>query len=77
MSIHHLVFEDYAEPADPEPLSQLETQVENYSTDEYQSAQVEALCGQILAQSKFPTTFSFDPNNDVGEPLHVCAYKRY
>jgi hypothetical protein len=66
---------DYAEPADPELLSQFEAQVENYSIDEYQSAQVEALCSQILTQSGFPTIFSFDPNDDISEPQHVCAYK--
>ena len=66
---------DYAEPADLELLSQLEAQVDNYSIDEYQSAQVEVLCCQILAQSRFPITFSFDPNNSNGEPQYVCAYK--
>jgi len=67
---------DYAEPADPELLAQFEAEVENYSTDDYQTPQVEALCNRILADAGFPSVFSFDPKEQATlESEHVCAYK--
>jgi len=51
---------DYAEPADPDLLAQLEAEVKNYSTDDYQTPQVEALCSQILTKAGYPLVFSFD-----------------
>ena len=44
---------DYAEPADHKLSAQFEAEVENYSTDAYQTLQVEALCSQILADASF------------------------
>ena len=66
---------DYATPANPTLLSYLESQVENYSTEDYQTPQVEAFCSQYLKEAGFPETFSFDPNDSTGEAQHVQAYK--
>ena len=35
---------DYAEAANPKLLNELETKVENYSTNDYQTPKVAALC---------------------------------
>ena len=66
---------DYATPADSILLSKLEAQVENYSTNAYQTSQVEAFCNDFLIRNGFPLEFSFDPNDSVGEALHIRAYK--
>ena len=67
---------DYAEPADPSLLTKLEAQIKNYSTDEYQTLQVEALCTRVLADAGFSNTFSFDLDEQVNfEADHVRAYK--
>jgi hypothetical protein len=64
----------YAEPADPDLLAQFEAEVENYSTDDYQTPQVEALCCQIIANARYPSIFSFDPKKQVNlESEHVRA----
>ena len=41
---------DYAEAANPELLNELETEVENYSTNNYRTPEVAALCTQILLE---------------------------
>jgi hypothetical protein len=67
--------QDYATPVDPILLSELEAQVENYSTDVYQTPQVEAFCTDFLIQHGFSLEFLFDPNESIGEAKHIQAYK--
>jgi hypothetical protein len=69
--------QDYAEAANLELLNELETKVENYSTNDYQTPEVAALCTQILLDAGFPIIFSFDPNEQVDLQVdHICAYKQ-
>jgi len=56
---------DYAKAVDLKLLNELETKVENYSTSDYQTPKVKALCTQILLDVGFSIVFSFDPNEQV------------
>jgi len=67
---------NYATPANETLLDCFDSQVENYSIEDYQTPQVEEFCTKFLADSGFPSTFSFDPHDDYGdESVHVKAYK--
>ena len=68
---------DYAEAANPELLNELEAEVENYNTNDYQTPEIAALCTQILIDTGFSTDFSFDPDEQVDlQADHIRAYKQ-
>jgi hypothetical protein len=69
--------QDYAKAANPKLLNELEIEVENYSTNDYQTPKVVALCMQILLDVGLPTVFTFDPNEQVDLQVdHIRAYKQ-
>jgi hypothetical protein len=68
---------NYTEYADPELLNELETQVENYSIEDYQTPEIAALCTQIFTDAGFPIVFSFDPDKQVDLQVdHIRVYKQ-
>jgi hypothetical protein len=68
---------NYGECANPELLNELEAEVENYNTKDYQTPEIAALCTQILMDAGFPTVFSFDPDEQVDlQADHIRAYKQ-
>ena len=51
--------------------------MENYSTNDYQTPEVAALCTQILLDAGLPTVFTFNPNEQVDLQVdHIRAYKQ-
>ena len=67
---------NYATLANEALLDYFDSQVENYSIEDYQTSQVEKFCKDFLANHGFPAELSFDPHNDTNdEPVHVKAYK--
>jgi hypothetical protein len=67
---------NYATPANEALLDQFDSQVENYSTEDYQTPQVKKFCTDFLAKHSFPAELSFDPHDDINnESIHVKAYK--
>jgi hypothetical protein len=67
---------DYATFANKALLDHFDSQVENYSTKDYQSPQVEKFCKDFLAKQGFPAVLSFDLyNNNNNELVHIQAYK--
>ena len=54
----------------------LDVYLRNYSIEDYQTPHVEEFCAKFLTDNGFPSTFSFDPNDDYGdESKHAKAYK--
>jgi hypothetical protein len=67
---------NYATPANPALLDSFDSQVENYSTKDYQTPQVEKFCIDFLTNQGFLAVLSFNPyNNNTTELEHVKAYK--
>jgi hypothetical protein len=67
---------NYATPANEALLDHFDSQVENYSIEDYQTPQVEKFCKDFLAEHNFPTELSFDPHDNINnEPVHIKAYK--
>jgi hypothetical protein len=68
---------NYATPATPALLDAFDSQVENYSTEYYQTPQVEKFCTDFLRDQGFPLMLSFDPHNNdnYNELEHIKAYK--
>jgi hypothetical protein len=69
---------NYATSANPALLDAFDSQVENYSTEDYQTHQVEKFCTDFLRDQGFPSMLSFDPqdnNSSYNELEHIKAYK--
>jgi len=59
-------------------LDAFDSQVENYSIEDYQTPQVEKFCTNFLRDQGFPSILSFDPqdnNNNYDDLEHIKAYK--
>lgn len=67
---------NYATPANEALLDHFDSQVENYSIEDYQTSQVEKFCKDFLAEHSFLAELSFDPHDHINnEAVHVKAYK--
>jgi hypothetical protein len=67
---------DYATSANKALLDHFDSQVENYSTKDYQSPQVKKFCKDFLAKQGFPAVLSFDPHdNNNDELVYIQVYK--
>lgn len=67
---------NYATPANGALLDHFNSQVENYSIEDYQTSQVNKFCTNFLIEHGFPAVLSFDPHDDIdNESVHVKAYK--
>jgi hypothetical protein len=57
-------------------LDYFDLQVENYSTKDYQTPQVEKFCKDFLAKNSFLAELSFDPYNNINSELvYIKVYK--
>jgi hypothetical protein len=67
---------NYTTPTNEALLNHFNSQVENYSTEDYQTPQVEKFCKDFLAERGFLAELSFDPHNTINNKVvHVKAYK--
>jgi hypothetical protein len=71
-----LEVQDYVSLANPNLLDSLDLQVENYSTENYQTPQIKTFCKEFLINHSFSPILSFDPHNSNNTKVeHVKAYK--